>query len=46
MSGQESLTRYIPMELTKSELESWLWGAANILRDRVEYMPYILTLLF
>ena len=46
MSSQERLTHYVSVKLTKSELESWLWGAANILRDRVEYMPYILTLLF
>ncbi|WP_054840658.1 type I restriction-modification system subunit M N-terminal domain-containing protein [Thermococcus peptonophilus] len=30
----------------KEQLKTWLWDAANILRNRVDYMPYILTLLF
>ncbi|KUH33347.1 hypothetical protein APY94_06315 [Thermococcus celericrescens] len=32
--------------IDKEQLKTWLWDAANILRNRVDYMPYILTLLF
>lgn len=36
-------------KITLSELESWLWGAANILRgpvDKADFKSYIFPLLF
>jgi type I restriction enzyme M protein len=44
-----SLTEYAPVKVSQSELEGWLWGAADILRGAVKpekYGSYMLPLLF
>jgi len=44
-----SLTEYAPVKVSQSELEGWLWGAADILRGAVKpekYGNYMLPLLF
>jgi type I restriction enzyme M protein len=44
-----SLTEYVSVKVSQSELEGWLWGAADILRGAVKpekYGSYMLPLLF
>ena len=43
------LTEYVSVKISQSELEGWLWGAADILRGAVKpekYGSYMLPLLF
>ena len=48
-SGATSLTEYVSVKVSQSDLEGWLWGAADILRGAVKpekYGNYMLPLLF
>jgi hypothetical protein len=49
MSQRPSDAHDLPEELTLSELEQHLWGAANILRgpiDQADFKSYVFPLLF
>jgi type I restriction enzyme M protein len=48
-SRTSSLAEYVSVKVSQSELEGWLWGAADILRGAVKpekYGSYMLPLLF